>query len=361
MPESAHPHPAAYLQVGAAYGWMGVIQETLWRNRTELRDQHGLLYVREYPYEDFHTSLDLRRSVPELRDIPQVGGSWSRAARRIREWNGVSILSHGTLALLTRGDIRHALAMLDPVDVHVVFTTQSLVQQAYLQWQQNLHDREVRRFEDYLSAIDSDTPAGTAQAFFRTQDARRALGRWSEFIPPERIHIVTVPVSPDAGATAWERFAGLVGLPVEVWRPSGTQGTRLLSPGHAEFLRSVNAALPGSVGSDAYQTLLQALLPETPYGGETAVVRPPRALTVPQSIEERQQRLARAVIRAGYDVIGDLADLQSTHEGESGCSEVLMDEAVLDVGLHVSKALVENIRDAQNRIEALGQERAAQR
>ena len=58
------------------------------------------------------------------------------------------------------------------------------------------------------------------RAFMRAQDIQYILATWGLYLPPERIHLVTVPSGADR-TLLWERFAGVVGVD-----PGGAQTSR---------------------------------------------------------------------------------------------------------------------------------------
>lgn len=346
---AAPPAPrAAYLQIGAAFGLMGTVNHALWERRGRLREL-GVRDLRDYPQEDFHSSLDLRRVPWALRDLPRVAGAFSRLARRAREWQGVSVLSHGTLAFAEPADIALAAELLDPVELHVAYTTQDLTRQVFLYWNQLVLDRGSWSFPDFVAALQSDADHDDVRAFWDTQDPSRVLERWAGVVPAERIHLITVPTAETPRIHAVERFGRLLGLPEGTLPPEG--GPTTLGVLDTEIVRQVNAVLPGSLGPPAYGRMVQDLLANQLMGRRDNDLPAPLDQQQRSWFTSRATRIAEQLRSSGYDVVGDLDELLPAPGAPA--AEAVSDvrpDAVMERAIGVAADLLARISDMHDRI-----------
>ena len=82
---------------------------------------------------------------------------------------------------------------------------------------------------------------------------------WSQHIPPDHVHVITVPPQ---GATdlLWIRFASVLGVDPGRFDLTGTRANPSLGPAEAEFLRQVNQALPAEVPDWFYTRDIKRIL-----------------------------------------------------------------------------------------------------
>ena len=136
------------------------------------------------------------------------------------------------------------------------------------------------------------------------------LDRWGADLPPERVHLVTVPSPGGAPDLLWKRFSqafGLEGidlaLEAERANPSlGVPETALIR----RINRSANRVLPPA----DYRPLVRELLAHQTLSRR---VLSPRLALPPEHVpwvQEREAAFVAAIQRRGYDVVGDLHDLR---------------------------------------------------
>ena len=229
------------LHVGAPKTGTSYVQDVLFGNRAELGRARGALPGRP-----------VRRTLPgcprpDGAALGRVGGAGGRSvgpARRaqVRDWSGTVIVSHEILATASRAQVRRALDSFGDAEVHVVMSVRDLVRQIPAEWQENVKHRRVITYRDFLGAITAPTPTREiATWFWGVQDVPAVLDRWAADLPPERVHLITVPKPGAPASQLWERFAAVFGFPPDAIDTSRAERTNP-SMGVAEtaLVRAVN-------------------------------------------------------------------------------------------------------------------------
>ena len=135
---------------------------------------------------------------------------------RVREHHGTAIISHEILASASRQQAARALESLghgDGAEVHVVLSVRDLVRQVPAEWQENVKHRRTIRYGDFLRQIrDPQREGRIASWFWSVQELPAILDRWAAELPPERVHVITVPPSGGDPGLLWSRFSRVFGL-----------------------------------------------------------------------------------------------------------------------------------------------------
>lgn len=298
-----------YLHIGPPKTGTTYLQDVVWGNRDTLR-QRGLNFPGSRLVEHFHAALDLRDIQFGGHHNPDVAGAWGRLANKaLASRNSKALISHEMLAGATAAQIESALSSLRPATVHVIYGVRDLARQLPAVWQESLKNRRSRSYDSFLSRAlkprpSDDEPSG----FWRAQDPVATLSRWAAVLPPEHLHVVTLPQVGAPPATLLKRFCTAVdvdaaGLDLSVARVNGS-----LSAEDAEVLRRLNRVLPADLDWPAYERQVKrrfnARADSAPSGSR---------LTVPERYREavtaRAVELRRDLTAAGYDVVGDLDEL----------------------------------------------------
>ncbi len=250
------------LHVGTPKTGTSFVQDILFLHRDELRER-GLLYAADRHDAHFLAALD-------LMDLPwgglerEAGGAWDRLAVQVRAWPGTSIISHEILGTASRLQVARALASLrgddDDVEIHVVLSARDLVRQIPAEWQENVKHRRAKTYGDFLDELqDPDRPSEVARWFWGVQEVPDVLDRWAESLPPERVHVVTVPPPGSSPTLLWERFAGLFGIDPTEFTPSDRANASLGVPESA-MVRRLNERLNDVLPSHHYRSLVREML-----------------------------------------------------------------------------------------------------
>ena len=355
MPATAR----ATVHVGAPKTGTTYLQAVLWRNRAALADA-GVSYPLERPNEHFAAALD-------LRDMPWGGrvdgawrGSWDRIAARLRAARGSVVLSNELLGGATPQQAARVVADLagpGEREVHVVFTARDLARQLASDWQEHVKHRHTvtfERFVDDLVRLGRDAPAPFGELFWGLHDAAAVLGTWSQVVPPDRVHLVTVPPGGSDPDLLWRRFAGAAGLsdvPVDLRvRPRNVS----MGTVEAELIRRLNQVLRGRFPHARYDELVRQVLAETVLVSPDRVTpASPRPTLPPERdawVQARSREMVEAVRAAGFDVIGDLDDLVPA-PSTGGPQPGSVDDELLPAALDGLAGLLRHLARARDELD----------
>ncbi len=305
------------LHVGTPKTGTSYLQDVLFRNRRTL-GQHGILYAADRFDAHFLAALDLMR-LPWGGLEREAVGAWDRLAEQVRDWHGeTAVISHEILAAASRSQVGRALHSLGHerergrgVEVHLVLSVRDLVRQIPAEWQENVKHRSGMSYARFLDRVtDPSRNSRISSWFWSVQEIPEILDRWGADLPPERVHLVTVPSPGGAPDLLWKRFSqafGLEGIDLaledERTNPSlGVPETALIR----RINRSANRVLPPA----DYRPLVRELLAHQTLSRR---VLSPRLALPPEHVpwvQEREAAFVAAIERRGYDVVGDLDDLR---------------------------------------------------
>ena len=102
----------------------------------------------------------------------------------------------------------------DGAEVHLVLSVRDLVRQIPAEWQENVKHRR----DGQLPPVPRQDPRPARAAswiapwFWGVQEVPDILDRWGRDLPPERVHLVTVPPPGRRRDLLWKRFAAVFGL-----------------------------------------------------------------------------------------------------------------------------------------------------
>ena len=297
-----------YLHVGLPKTGTTHIQEMLWHNRATVAAQ-GLLYPGYIHYAHFHAAVDLQRRRYETWFEPVAAGAWGRIVAHARRWPDRSVITNELLVTADEESIERALRSLDFAEVHVICTARDLARQIPSVWQENIRNRHTESYTDFLAAIHRRVPNPVGDLFWEYQDLVAVLAKWGRALPPSHVHVITVPGRGAPGGLLWRRFAGVVGIDAESCEPPGDQENRSLGAAQTELLRRINMALPSSVEWPSYHGVVKEYLAAEVLAAQGDDHR----ITLPSTergwVRERSELVVRQIAAAGYDVVGDLAEL----------------------------------------------------
>ena len=302
-----------YLHVGGPKSGTTFLQQVLDHNESVLADA-GVLVVG--PRLDLiHASMVLRGDA-RLADLPpSAGESWERVVAQVRDWSGHSaVISYELLANLSADAVRGALAELAGLEVHVVVTARDLGTAIASSWQEQLKFGVSTPLEAWSPPGEDATDSEWG---WRTMQPANVAARWGADLPPEQVHVVTVPTSAERPDELWRRFAAATGLAdvpgldLDVERANESLGVV-----EAELLRRVGAALDGRIAGGRQKSLwIRDLLAHTvlaPIGRERIGLGEAHRAEA----TEQAEAAVSAITGAGYRVHGDLDDLRpSPREG----------------------------------------------
>lgn len=304
-----------YLHVGAPKTGTTYLQDRLALNRQELA-RHDVHYPLGLQASHFKAALD-------LLDVSWGGqregarGEWAKLVDRVNRHDGTVIVSHEILAGARPQQIRRAMADLEGSEVHLVYSARDLARQIPAEWQEGVKHRRRRTFARFLRQVQNARRTKPTMWFWKAQGLPDVLTRWGHGLPPEQIHLVTVPQSGAPRDLLWHRYCEALGID-PAWAPAESSRENV-SIGTAEtaLLRRLNRRLKkaGLPGED-YRRLVRQLVVHETLAQRTDMTR----ATLPPSaypwVEEIAQDWVDWVEGSGIHVIGDVADLRPVRPAE---------------------------------------------
>ena len=306
--ETRRDRPVVYIHVGAPKTGTTYLQGVLWKNEEKLRVDGYLLPLGSFNGQ-YLATMDARGAARHGSPFAHAMGRWRQLVEEIQRWDGgSSIVSH---ELLAGADLEHgraAVAELAPAEVHIVYTARDLARQIPAEWQEHVKHRSTIGMSQFVRAVVNKGPAATW--FWQVQDPVGVLGRWGADLPPEHIHVVTVPPRGADPTLLWRRFASVLGLDPAAYDLEIERANESLGAAQAEILRRVNSALgdrlpmPGPYPRFGKELLAQRVLAAQRDSAPFALRPRLRPWLV-----ERSQQMIDQIRNAGWDVVGDLDDL----------------------------------------------------
>ncbi len=303
-----------FFHVGAPKTGTTYLQEVLFQNRDALAANGAL-----YPYEDFGQSFrsmqDFRGAAWGNKGPGHWAGEWDAVATRTRDWTGSTVIISNELLGGSEPDrIAAGVESVLPADVHVIFTARDFARQLVSDWQEHVkhkHTVTLEQFVDDLIEKGLDAPAPFGELFWGMHDAAYVLRRWTSVVPPENIHVVTVPQAGAPRDTLWLRFCEVTGLDPDAYETETKRSNPSMGVAETELVRRMNLDC-ADIRIEDYDRLVRIVLAERILGGQ-----PPK-LTLPSGRMEWVSRRSRELIdelrAAGYAVIGDLEELMPDEE-----------------------------------------------
>jgi hypothetical protein len=297
------------VHVGTPKTGTSFVQDLLFQHRESLALQ-GILYPAERFDAHFLAALD-------LLDLEWGGlekeavGAWDRLVEQVRAWPGTVIISHEILATASRQQVRRAFEGFGDAEVHVVVSARDLVRQIPAEWQENVKHRRTLGYHAFLDRVTDPRRRGElASWFWGVQEVPDILDRWGSTLPPERVHLVTVPKPGAPAGLLWQRFAFALGLDPDVFEPESERANPSLGVAETALVRRINQRVNhGVLANRDYRQFVRELLAHRTLSHRDGAHR----LALPADVRAWAAELSRSWVRLlgsrGYDVVGTLDDL----------------------------------------------------
>jgi hypothetical protein len=307
-----------FFHVGAPKTGTTYLQNVLWQNR-ELLAANGVLYPYEDPGQSFRSMQDFRGQGWAGGKATEFAGEWEAVAARSRAWDGSTVIVSNELLGGSAPDrIARGLARVEPAEVHVVFSARDFGRQLVSDWQEHIkhkHTVTLEQFVDDLIELGLDAPKPFGELFWGMHDASHVLRRWAAFVPPEQIHVVTVPQSGAPADTLWRRFCAVTWLEPDLYDSETERANPSMGVAETELVRRMNFDVQG-MPAENYDPLVRKLLAEEILGGRSERLRLPTGRL--EWVTARSRQLIAELAASGYDIEGDLDDLLPRPEDHQG-------------------------------------------
>jgi hypothetical protein len=304
-----------YLHIGAPKTGTTYLQDRLSVNARSLAS-HGVHFPTTSPLVSpglahFRAALDL---LGQDWGGPRghAEGSWDALVRRVRRRSGTVVISHEILAPATPGHVGRVMRDLAGSEVHVVYTARDLARQAPAAWQESIKQGRRWSYDRFL-----DRFANGRTWFARAFDVPRVLETWGAGLPPERVHVVTVPQrgSDQHRDALWLRMCGLLGID-PAWAPlDSDRSNASLGIAETQVVRQLNRRMDRRTRRESsYDELIRDLLAQGELAGRRSrpVTLPPDRFDWADAETERWLAWIRG---SGVDVVGDLDELRPVRPG----------------------------------------------
>ena len=305
MPTTVHAH-IGVPKTGTTY-----LQALLYANREAFRQQ-GVTVVGRHRMH-FDAASEITGARPKRTGAVPTG-RWARVVRAVEKVDTAGAVFSSERYSLAR--LPGARTLVDTLgassgatEVHVVVTVRDMVAAEPSAWQEYVKNGGTRSWPEFCAAGSRTPPSCVAGA-----GSAGCSSVWPEVLPPEHLHVVTVPPPGSPRGLLFERFCSVLGVdPAAMDTLEVERRNTSLDFVATEMLRRVNARESAAAGRRVSGARSRSSSPTGHCPGATSgSVRrcPGRPSTWPVA---ENDWLAERIRTAGLDVVGDLADLHGEH------------------------------------------------
>ena len=337
--------PRIYVHIGEPKTGTTFLQDVMWGNRSWLAG-HGII-LPGYSHQDHsRASRDLRETPRAASDPAQPwAGEWDVLTRQALCARQTAVISDELLAACTARQADRAVRSLLAAEVHVILTVRDFATLLPAEWQEKVKCGSSTRWEEWLHWVTDIGPAADRRSrawFWNVHDTLAILDAWSQHIPPDHVHVITMPREGPA-EELWMRFASVLGIESRGIDLTRARANSSLGLPEAELLRLMNEALPGEMPEWFYTRHVKRILAHDILG-----TRPRRTrLAVPAARQgwarDQAEGLVTGLRDAKYALVGELGELLPQpvrgHHAES--PDQLADHLLLDAAVRAAAAFAE--------------------
>lgn len=225
-----------YLHIGLPKTGTTYLQEILWSHRDELRAE-GIVLPGRGHRDHLWAALDIQERPNLAKRHADAPGTWERLCAELdRESAETGVITHEFFCGATAEQAARAVERLAPAEVHVVVTARHALGMLTAGWQELVKNGSV------ITPREAAAPRRRSEFSWRTWDLGGVLERWGAAVPPEQIHVVTMPGSGAAADEHWVNFSSVLGVRGE-FAPPREAANSSLGVVQVELLRRLNADL----------------------------------------------------------------------------------------------------------------------
>jgi len=305
-----------YLHIGAPKTGTTYLQDRLMLNTSTLasHDVHLPTSSALVSPALFHFRAALDVLEQDWGGAPRhAAGAWDTLVKRVGRLDGTVLVSHEIFAPAKPERIERVMRDLTAhrgidSEVHVVYSARDLGRQLPAAWQESIKQGRKWTFRRFLTRVERGSTW-----FFHAFDLPNVLGKWSVGLPPERVHVVTVPQSAALKADRdllWHRMCEAFGIDPG-WAPRDSpRANKSLGAAETEVIRQLNRRMDREARREARfdELIRQMLAQENLVNRESIPVRlPPHRY---DWAEEQAESWIEWVKSSGVHVVGDLDELR---------------------------------------------------
>jgi hypothetical protein len=238
-------------------------------------------------------------------------GAWDQLVRRLHAKQGTAIVSHEILAPAAPDVIGRAMRDLAGLEVHVVYSARDLARAVPAAWQESIKQGRKWTYRRFLNRIEFGKPW-----FYRAFDLPTVLTHWSAGLPPERVHVVTVPQRGADQGELFTRFCTAFGID-PAWAPLDSDRLNSsLGVAETQVVRQLNRRMDRATRREAeYDELIRELLAQG-----RLVHRDSPPVRLPPSryawATEQAEQWIEWIKLSGVHVVGDVDELRPQPHAE---------------------------------------------
>lgn len=303
-----------YVHIGPPKSGTTFLQNVLFANKHALAAAGYALPCSDWPTHRRAVAQLVRRDAdaPALPpdDLPPRD-AWDRLVREAQGSGAhTALLSAEQLSGVGAPAIRDLVGSFAPADVEVVYTARDLAAAVPAGWQTRLRNRRAPTWREFCDAVREPGEAPSlGGVFWQHQDPAAVLSRWLQYVPPERVHVVTVPKSGSDPGLLWSRFCVATGLHADAYSLDVSRSNTSLGGVEAEVLRRLTAQVVGRLSPPVYADLVKFFVAREVLERREQSFR----LVLPADehswLAPRAEQAIAYLHDGGFDVQGDLREL----------------------------------------------------
>lgn len=299
-----------YLHLGLQKTGTSYLQGVMQHNAARLAGRE-LDLVPETRRDAFELMLLVRQRYNPERDRASTATALHRFSVALRRADApAALLSQESLAAARPAQVERLLEACGDREVHVVLTVRDLGRQLASSWQQELKSGRTDDYPGWLARLQDAHRRGSGGHPWIQLDPPAVLRRWAVHLPPERLHVVTVPPSGSPPTELLRRYCAVLGVDPGSLVPQERPANTSLGRVQAELLRRVNVALP----EDLRRRQVYGDVGKRYLASQVLADQPGERILVPAEHRAWAEEVAReqvtALEEAGYRVEGTLDDLR---------------------------------------------------
>jgi hypothetical protein len=338
--------PTIYVHVGLPKSGTTFLQDLVREHREALAAE-GLLYPMVGVADHFLAALDAR-GVYTFAGVHhrQAEGAWAALVDRAAAAGDRAVISSEVLAMADGAHARAAMQLLEPHDTHLVLTARDPARQLVADWQESVKHGRWQSFDTYARRRGLVEGRSPRQKVSETsaQDLPQVLRRWGRGLPPDHVHVVTVPPKGSDPELLWKRFGAVLGVrdPGRFRPSSSVRRNERLGVAEVELLRRVNKRLGARVDGSVRTMLSKDVYARTVLSKVSSTPAPVLPLRMRARVDAMADAWIDDITTRGYDVCGDLKDLVPQHV-EGPAPTDWTDAALLETSVAATAELLAEI------------------
>jgi hypothetical protein len=299
-----------FLHLGPPKTGTTFVQGLLGDNAMSLRQQQILVSVNQADHHNAANEL-LATTGPRGRRIPI--GALDKLGHAITGFHGDAVFSSERYSLLQAPEARRFQEAFATRQLHAVFTVRDPAALLPGRWQERIKNGGVESWSEFCQRV--ATQPGFLRAMIRIL---APLEAWTDVLPADRIHIVTVPGAGADDTLLLKRFCHVIGADIQgLTTADGTHANQSMDLVGTELVRRLNIEHGSELSPYARHSEIKTFLAEEVLAERPQASKPKVTLEAFHAARAQTEELTRLIREGGYRIIGDLADLTATRPPSS--------------------------------------------